>query len=110
MAHARPAHGNPAPSPHWKASDRPTRVVTDSGRVFVVTHREADRLRVAVRRGSYGLSLKLTDASSRRLRRALEKAGPTAVYVFEGDHAVVHVEASRTPLADWLREHPDAGP
>ena len=100
-----------APSPpHWSAPNKPKRIVTGIDQVFVVTHREAARVRIAIRRGSYGPRWKLTDASSARLRNALEKAGPTAVYVFEGDHAVVHVEASRKSLSDWLREHPDAGP
>ncbi|MBI1320218.1 MAG: hypothetical protein GC168_14920 [Candidatus Hydrogenedens sp.] len=107
---ARLTDGSPSNRPHWSSPQQPKRIVTDIGQVYVVTHREVARVRIAIRRGSYGLRWKLTDASSTRLRRALEKAGPTAVYVFEGIHAIVHVEASRTPLAEWLREHPDAGP
>ncbi len=107
---ARLTDGTLPSPPHWSAPNKPKRIVTDIEQVFVVTHREAARVRIAIRRGSYGLRWKLTDASSARLRKALAKAGSTAVHVFEGDHAVVHVETSRTPLADWLREHPNAGP
>ncbi|MBI1318342.1 MAG: hypothetical protein GC168_05230 [Candidatus Hydrogenedens sp.] len=107
---ARLTDGSPASRPHWSAPHRPKRIVTDIEQVYVVTHREVARVRIAIKRGSYGLRWDLTDASSARLRKALANSGPTAVHVFEGDHAVVHIEASRTPLADWLREHPDAGP
>jgi len=107
---ARLTDGSLPSPPHWSAPRVPGRIVTDRDLVFVVNHREVARLKIAIRRGSYGMQWKLTDASSRRLRKALKEAGPTAVHVFEGDHAVVHVEASRTPLAQWLREHPHAGP
>lgn len=107
---ARLTDGSPPYKPHWSAPSRPARIVTDLDRVYVVTYREAARLRIAIRRGSYGLRWSLTDASSRRLRKALEQAGPTAVHTFESGYAVIHVEVSRVPLAQWLREHPDVGP
>lgn len=85
----------------------PVRVITDIAEVEVVEHREVGRLRIAVRPG-YGLGLVLTDAASRRLKRALAEAGEGATYHFEGNEAVVLAEVSRTPLLTWLAEHPDA--
>ena len=81
--------------------------MTDPAQVEVVTHREVKRIRIAVRPG-YGLSWNLTDTSSRRLRKALDDAGPGAVYVFDGNHALIFAEVSRKPLPQWLAEHPDA--
>jgi hypothetical protein len=105
---AKLTDGSEPRSPHWSAPRMPQRVVADIGQVVVVEHRETARVRIAVRRSSYGMRMKLTDASSSRLLKALEKAGPEAVYVFEGNMALIFKEVSRVPLADWLRDHPDA--
>jgi len=104
---ARLTDGNPAQRPHWSCGERPARVIANAAEVEVVERREVARLRVATRPG-YGLAWRLTDASSKRLERALAQAGEDASYVFEGDTAVVFAVTSRTPLARWLEEHPDA--
>lgn len=104
---ARLTDGTVPGSPHWSAPRTPQRIVTDPAQVEVVTHRQVRRLRVAIRPG-YGLSLRLTDAASARLRNALDEIGPGAVYVFEGNEAILFAEESRTPLVQWLAEHPDA--
>jgi hypothetical protein len=104
---ARLTDGSPSSPPHWSASRTPVRVITDAVEVEVVEHREARRLRIAVRPG-YGLGLVLTEAASRRLKHALADAGEGATYHFEGNEAVVLAEVSRTPLLAWLAEHPDA--
>jgi hypothetical protein len=96
--------GTPSAKPHWSASDKPERVVTDPDRVEVVERREVKRLRVAVRRG-YGLRFELTRASSQRLRAALEKVGDGATHAFEGDEAVVYAVERRAPLPAWLVEN-----
>ena len=85
----------------------PQRIVTDAAVVEVVTHCEVRRIRIAVRPG-YGLGWKLTDVSSARLRKALHEAGQGAVHVFDGNEAILFAEMSRTPLPQWLAEHPDA--
>ena len=100
--------GSPSAPPHWSAPKSPNRIVTDAGEVQVVAHRQVKRIRVAVHPG-YGLGLVLTDAASARLRKALDDIGPGAVYVFEGNEAILYAEAARTPLLQWLEEHPDAG-
>lgn len=106
---AKLTDGSPAPRPHWSAPDHPERLVTDARAVEIVERREAARLRVAFRPG-YGLSLRMTDASARRLRAALDAAGEGACHAFEGGQAVVFAVVHRTPLPRWLEEHPDAGP
>lgn len=104
---ARLTDGSPSGPPHWSAPKTPHRIMTDLAQVEVVAHRQVKRIRVAVRPG-YGLGLVLTDAASARLRKALDDIGPGAVYVFEGNEAILYAEASRTPLAQWLAAHPDA--
>lgn len=104
---ARLTDGAPSGPPHWSSPREPQHVVTNPAEVEVVTHRQVKRIRVAVRPG-YGLGLVLTDATSARLRKALNAIGPGAVYTFEGNEAILFAEASRTPLTQWLAEHPDA--
>ena len=66
------ANGNLCMTPHW--SYRLKEVITDINRFqFVREMKEVKRFHVAVRFGSQGLSLKLTDASSRRVRRECDK-------------------------------------
>lgn len=104
---AKLSDGTPSSAPHWSSPREPQRIINDPAKVEVVTHREVKRIRIAVRPG-YGLCWKLTDASSSRLRKALDMAGPGAVYVFDGNHALIFAEVSRTPLPQWLAEHPNA--
>lgn len=99
--------GSPAQRPHWSASKTPVRVITDTCEVEVVERREVRRLRIAVRPG-YGLGFRLTEASGKRLERALAEAGAGAIHHFEGNEAIVLAEVSRTPLPHWLEAHPDA--
>lgn len=106
-APARLTDGTPSPPPHWSASRTPVRIIADPADVEVLEHREFRRLRFSLRRG-YGLSTVLTDASGKRLERALDEAGEGATYHFEGSEAVVMAEFSRTPLPAWLEAHPDA--
>lgn len=56
--------------PHWRYSDDPI-VVTDESNVSVYRERFYKQIPVALRRGSQGLSLKVTDASMRKVNRAL---------------------------------------
>ncbi len=104
---AKLTDGSPSGPPHWSAPKVPQRIVTNPAEVEVVTHREVKRIRIAIRRG-YGWGLKLTEVSSKRLRKALHEIGQGAVYVFEGNEAILFSEVSRTPLPQWMAEHPDA--
>lgn len=104
---ARLTDGTPSQAPHWSAPRQPQRIVTHPAEVEIVTHREVRRIRIAVKPG-YRLGFRLTDVASARLRKALHEVGPGAVYVFQGNEALIFAEASRTPLPRWLAEHPDA--
>ena len=104
---ARLTDGSPSGPPHWSAGRSPVHLITDPNAVAVVEHREVTRLRISLRRG-YGLSIVLTDASAKRLRRAVIEAGEGAIHRFEGNEAVVLAEVSRTTLPRWLEAHPDA--
>jgi hypothetical protein len=94
--------GKPMTSPTWQADRTPSRVVTDPDDVVVIFPREVKRFYVAIRRGS-GLSYNLTDASSRRLRKAVEKAGKDAWYEFDfsSQEAVIFVADSVVPILEW---------
>lgn len=98
--------------PHWGATSQPVQTITDPNEVQVVDYKEVDRFRVSLRRSSNGLSLKLTDASSRKLRERLAKAdskvdpewGVGAQYWFDGfaQQAVIMVPAASRSLATYL--------
>jgi len=81
-------------APCWRCGRNPAEVVTDLSRFrFAKGEREVDRFKVAVRMGAQGMKVKLTDASSAKLRKRLEKHGPDAGYRFdyENQQAVVTV-------------------
>jgi len=73
--------------PYW--AYRVREVVTDISRFDFVDLAEVKRFHIAVRLGSNGLMLKLTDASTRKVRNAVEKAtekyGRKALYGFDYD-------------------------
>ena len=94
------AEGKPTEKPSWQASSVPERIITDPAEVLVSEDVEVARLHIAIRTGSQGMSLKLTDGSSRRVRKAVAKAGEGAFYVFEGDEAVILKPKTVRPLTD----------
>jgi ribosomal protein S6 len=93
--------------PTWEAGSVPERIVTDPDQVLVSVDREVKRFHVAVRPGSQGLTLKVTDGGSRRIRREVEKAGEGAYHVFDyGDHdnAVIMAPEKTMTLREWFHE------
>jgi hypothetical protein len=95
--------GTPTGRPTWEADSKPSLLVTRESEVAVVSEREVKRFRVAIRRGTQGLQYKLTDASSRRLTKAVEAAGEGARYVFdyETQEACILVPDKTVPLDEW---------
>ena len=91
--------------PNWQADSQPALFVTEPEEVGVTTYKEVKRFHVAVRRGSQGLSLKLTDASSAKVRKAVNQAGDGATYQFDYffQEAVILAPAEMISLADWMR-------
>jgi hypothetical protein len=95
--------GSPGGPPSWESARTPCRTITDPNDVEVITAKEVKRFHVAVRRGSQGLSFKLTDGSSRRLRDAVAKAGEDAWYKFDysSQEAVIFVPGEKVSLLEW---------
>lgn len=96
----RNAQGLAMGKPTWEAESAPYRVITDASEVEVVTEREVKRFRIAIRLGSQGMSYKLTDASTAKVRREVAKAGAEATYRFdyETQEAIILVPAEVVPL------------
>lgn len=97
--------GQPKGRQHWKMEVQPAYVVTDPAEVVVETHVEHKRFRVAIRRGD-SFNFTLTDASSRKLRAAMDKAGDKASYHFDYDtqEAVITLPSRSITLAEWAKE------
>ncbi len=101
------ASGELATKPHWKCGNVPVEVVTDPAMISLRTYKELKRFHVAVRMGGRGMSLKVTDGGSRRIWKAVRKAGEGARYVFDyGDYenAVILVPDKIISLKDYLEE------
>jgi len=102
---ARDTDGQPSKKPTWQAANQPVRTVLSSDLVEVLTAKEVNRFHVAVRRGD-GLSFRLTDGSSRRVNRALVKAGEEAWYEFDyfSQECVIYVPDTKVTLTEWLEQ------
>jgi len=103
MTPALTENGQPYPKPHWRFANEPARIIRESDEFVVVEMQEVKRFHVAVRRGD-GLSFKLTDASSAKVRKAVHLAGEDATYEFDYDtqEAVIFAVAKRTPLVELV--------
>jgi len=100
---AKREDGEPATKPTWRAADKPHRTITNPEEIVVVTRREVKRFRVAVRVG-HGLTINVTDAGSRRIRREVEKAGDDASYEFDyfSQEAIITVPDQKVPIAEYM--------
>jgi hypothetical protein len=96
--------GEPTPKPTWQADSKPSQVITDPADIVVVMRKEVKRFHVAVRMGAQGFMLKLTDASARKLRAALDKAGDKASHHFdyETQEAVITMPASVILIVEYV--------
>ena len=101
--------GEETTKPHWMYGNTPARVCHALDEFEVATYREHKRMRVAVRMTSSGLGYKCTDASSRKIRAAVNKAGPGSVYHFdygaENPEVVISVPDKIVPLPEWRKAH-----
>jgi hypothetical protein len=72
--------------------------------VLVSKDVEVKRFRVGVRAGSQGLSLKVTDGGTRRIRSAVKRAGEGAYYKFDysTQEAVIFKPGTQIPLLEFL--------
>jgi hypothetical protein len=102
---ARTENGEPSQKPSWQYANAPERIVTDPADVVVFVPIEACRMHVVVRRSTNGLMLKLTDASSARVRAMLEKLGEKSSYHFdygEYKNCVFTVEGEEKTLREFM--------
>lgn len=98
--------GTPYDKPTWQAGNEP-RVITDPADVVVSFDKEVRRFRIAIRRGSQGLSLKVSDGGTRRIRAAVARAGDGAYYTFdyETQEAVIMAPEKTVPLLEWRTQN-----
>jgi len=92
--------------PHWKMCNAEAcRIITDPDDVLVITPKEVKRFHVALRRSSNGMSMKCTDHSSEKIRKAQDEAGPNSWYVFdyETQEAVILVPDSTMPIKEFMQ-------
>ena len=87
--------------PHWRAARQPEASIFSVTAFEVVTRKEVKRFRVALRRGRQGLVVKLTDKSSERLRREVDKAQGSYYFDYSTQEAVITVRDKCVPLNEW---------
>lgn len=104
--------GNPTTKPNWQLETTPSDVYTDPADIGVIQYEEAARFPVRVRVGSNGLSVKLTDSSSRHLERRLRAwrkrvsqewaEWVTHRFDYEFQEAVILIPVSVVSLPEYL--------
>lgn len=99
--------GEPTKKPTWQAGETP-RIITDPAEVLVSIDREVKRFRVGIRLGSQGMTYKVTDGGSRRIRKEVAKAGKNAYHLFdyETQEAVIMASDKTVPIAEYISAHP----
>lgn len=83
------------------------RIITDPDDLEVAIDREVKRFHVAVRMGSQGMCLKVTDGGTRRIRKEVAKAGKGAYHVFDyddWDNAVIMAPEKVVPFTQYVEE------
>jgi len=97
------ADGARVARPHWSCPPEPTRILTRVDEIEVATPKLVKRFHVAVRVGGQGLSLKVSDGGSRRIKAEVAKAGDDAWYEFdyEQQDALIFKPGAVTPLETW---------
>ncbi|NLF98718.1 MAG: hypothetical protein GX565_01055 [Lentisphaerae bacterium] len=101
--------GKPTGSPHWKYTANPAFVVTDPAEIMVYETEVVEHIRVALKRSqNYAV---LTDASQRRVDKALERAGKGSFYRKNGHpffNPGIDICRSRDigTLKEWMEKNP----
>jgi hypothetical protein len=95
--------GKRVTKPTWESANEPERIITDVADVLVSVDKEVKRFHIGVRMGGQGFSLKVTDGGTRRIRRAVAKAGEGAYYQFDymTQEAVILAPEKTMSLAQW---------
>jgi hypothetical protein len=104
----RDKDGNVNEKPNWQCASTPERIITDPNEVAVITPKEVRRFRVAVRHGSSNwMQLKLTDASTRKVNAAKERAGEGSWHEFDfsTQEAIIYTAGRAVPLPEYLAQN-----
>ncbi len=94
--------GKPTQKPNWQCENTPSEIITKEEDVVVVVPKEVKRFHVGIRSGYNGLSFKVTDGGSRKIRSAVEKAGEGAWHEFDyyTQEAVIYKPGQTIPLSE----------
>ena len=98
--------GNPKTKPHWAAGEI-IRTITNPDEVEVVSPKIVRKFHIGLRMGAQGFKIKLTDASSRRVRNAVAKAQEKYgeawhEFDYEARDALILVPDEKVLLLDFL--------
>jgi hypothetical protein len=106
---ARTVDGKPQPKQNWQMANEPELIVESADDVTVLVDKEVKRFHVGVRRGDQGLSFKVTDGGSRRIRHEVAKAGDGAYHVFDyefQDAVIMAPEPGKSiTLTEWMKRN-----
>lgn len=95
--------GKPYDKPNWQSANEPAKIITNPEDVDVITYKEVNRFHVAIR--SKGMfSFCLTDASDRKVKKALDKAGEGSTYHFDYEYqdCIIKVPDKTITLKEWM--------
>jgi len=98
-----------ATKPAWWVGNVPT-IITKSCEVEFTIDREIKRFHVAIRRSGNGLSLKLTDASTKKVHNAEEKYDGYTIFDHETQEAVIMVTDRKITMESWVNEQAPFSP
>ena len=112
---ARDSDGKPITKPNWQCGDVPQRHIENLAEVMVSTAKEVKRFHVATRMGGNGMSIKVTDGGTRKIRAEIAKArqrtGKTAWYRFDYydyENCKIFIDDTTVPLSDWVAKSKEA--
>jgi len=97
--------GNRTTRPGWRYGGKPSSIVTDASDVTVLRCEKFKSFHVSTKKGG-GFSIVLTDASSRKLKKELERAGEGSWHEFDygsHDNCIVYRVDSNIPLPEWSK-------
>jgi len=96
--------GNPTGKPAWWCEREPADTLKAEDAFEVVRDKKYKTCRIATRVGAQGLLIKLTDASSAKVKKLLDEAGEGSRYEFggiDGKDCTVFKKVGVTPLEEW---------
>jgi len=104
---ARKLDGSPMDKPHWSVGNQPNYIITDPAEISVVVPKEVNRFHVALGTGRQGMMLKCSDASSRKIRERVLKAGEGAWHEFDysTQEAVIFAPDLEISLKEWMEKN-----